>query len=153
MALAAGVLEAEQVVKFAYGRLRADATLAGLLGSGRRIFRELADENAPFPHVTISPMSGVDTNTLTGVHVQQSVQILVKVNGQVRVGALDVYTALAPIAARVHAVLAEQGAAVVDGVYVVKLRRISTPYQPTEVRDGVRYPSLNQLFETEAQPA
>jgi hypothetical protein len=152
MPLVAGVLESEQVAMLAYRLLAADPVLNVDLGVNWEIHRDQAPEGAPFPNVTLAPMSAVDTNTLGGEHVQQRVQLLVKVNGRFKGKSITYVDALLPIARRVHQALHGRGG-VVDGVYVVKFRRTSTPYQPAEVRRGVRYPSLNQLFETEAQPA
>ena len=148
----AGVLEVEQVVKAAYARLAADATLNTTLALGGRVYRDLAPEGVVFPVVTLAPMSAVDLNTLGGAHVWQDVQLLVKVTERFT-GVVPNYSAkLIPLAQRMHLLL-DGYTTTVDGVLVVQFRRVSAPPQPPEVQGGVRYVHLNQLFQTEAYPA
>jgi hypothetical protein len=146
-----GFLESEQVVALAYQALNADTTLNTTLAVGGRIHRDAIPEGGTFPAITLQPVAAVDLNTRGGVHIWQNVQLLVKVTDRFTGAAASYVTKLIPIAKRVHVILAEL-TGTVDGVYVVKLRRINAPPQPPEIRAGVRYATLNQVFETEALP-
>lgn len=148
----AGVIEIEHVKRAIRTRLLADATLRNApIALGGRIYLDLGPSGGLWPVVTISGMSATDLNTLSGVHVWQDVNVLVKVTEQFTGVEMNYTLKLLPIATRIHELL-DGYSVVMEGVYVVKLRRISMPPQPPEVAGGIRYAHVNQIFMTEAAP-
>jgi len=117
-------LEGHDVCSLVWTKLVADAGAGGvntLLGgtptTPGRIYRDRVPQAAALPAATITLVSSVDTNTLSGIRAMNTTQVDVRV-----VGPGASYGPLVPIATRVDTVL--QGAFGTQGsTYAFKLRR------------------------------
>lgn len=140
------MIASERVLKAAYARLAADATLTTLLGAGNRLHESLAPLNTATPFVVLDVPSAVDLTTANGARVWQDTLLSATVRGK------GLTSTIVPIADRVDELL--QGYAVtVDGVVVVKLRRERGFRLPPELENGVRFPAIYQEYRTEALEA
>lgn len=113
------MIEGHRVAKFVMDTLTADAGVGGVNTlTGGRIRRDRLGQTMALPGITVTLVSSVDENTLSGVRVFGVNLVDVRVVGD---GNGD-YGALLPIADRVDAVL-QNAKGLKDGATVVKLRR------------------------------
>ncbi len=135
-------LEGQQVAGWIYDQLVADAGAGGVntLVSGR-IYRDLVPQTASLPAITITLVSHVDTNTMSGRRVFAETLTDVRVVGD---GSAYQNT----IAARVDTVL-QNAAGSRNSVHVVKLRRDGVQAF-IESESGKTYAHLIQSYRTEA---
>jgi hypothetical protein len=151
MAVAPDLVVSERVLEAVRLRLAGDPTLDSLLGPGDRIHLDAAGQTEPYPFVLLSGASAPDTLALTGASLFTTVSVLTKVVGRFdsTVTPAAQAAALRPIGDRIAALL-QRYRVVHAGVLLVQLVRTATPYQPVEVRAGITYRYLNQLFVTQA---
>ena len=146
-------LEGHDVCALVWDLLVADSGAGGvntLLGgtptTPGRIYQDLVPQAAALPAATVGLVAGPDTNTLDGTHVLSSVQVDVRV-----IVAGTSYSAIEPIADRVHVVLA--GASGTHGQsYAYKLERIDFRRMPAD-DGGVSYRQMVATYATPAHPA
>lgn len=142
------VAEFPVVRRAAIERLLADSGPGGVATlTGSRIFRNLAPKNTDFPYVAVYDLSSENLLTANAIHVQQDVQILVKVIDR---GTSDVN--LNVLGNRVVERLDMYGEVAIAGVYIVRFRWVSSQSQPDEMDGDTRYMYLNHVFKTEAYP-
>lgn len=136
------MIEGQRVASLVFDLLTADAGAGGVntLVSGR-IYRDRVPQAAVLPAITITLVSGTDTNTVGGRRVFQNVLVDVRVVSDGTVYANN-------IADRVDAVLQNVGG-VKSGVTVVELRRDSVQAF-IEDDSGRSYAHLIQTYRSES---
>ncbi len=136
------MLEGQRVVSLVFDLLKADTGAGGVntLVSGR-IFRDVVPQSALLPAITVTLVSGTDTNTVGGVRVFQMALV------DVRVVSDGVNYANA-IADRVDTVI-QNAAGTKESVNIVELRRDQvTAFVENEA--GKLYSHIVSSYRTEA---
>lgn len=120
-----------------YARLSGDATLTALVGG--RIYDSLAGRSTAYPLVTFQFQGGRD---VLGV----SAQMLMgqEVYQVAATGRATTYTALKPIARRIHDLLHGRRGRTADGLIYACVRE--QPLKLVYVEDGIQYCRLGGLY-------
>jgi hypothetical protein len=134
-------IEAQRVAALVFDALKADAALSAMLGG--RVYRDQVPAAAALPAATVGVVSSVDTVTLGGDRVLDTVLIDVRV-----VAAGSSYGAINPSADRVDAVVQGLGG-VSGGVDVAKLRRDQVQAY-VENEAGTQHVHIIQTYRSEA---
>jgi len=102
-------LESSAAAQFIYTKLAADSALTAIVGS--RIYDQEAPQNATYPYVVFSFLSGVDLPVAGGGRLWSNMLFLVEAVGHVSSFGGNLGTA----AARIDAVLQASNGSVTDG--------------------------------------
>lgn len=129
--------------KWIYATLSADATLLPLIGG--RVYDTLAAAGTALPYVVFSYQGGYDVRGNGPIRVLHSGLYLVKAIGQG-----TSFATLAPIAARIDALLHAKHGVNTDGdAWAVR----EQPFKYLEIDNGVQYRHLGGLYRVWVQGA
>jgi hypothetical protein len=131
------MFEAVDVDQFLYERLSGDATLAGLLGEGRRLWSGLAEQESSAPYVVWSP------STVTDRHVVGADRVMTV--GVWMVKTVDRATSFPVDAANRVDELLDGASGEAGGTVVNKVVREST-VQYVEADQGVEWRHLGGMY-------
>lgn len=141
-----GFIDQLEVETWLYARLNGDATLKGLLGTGERIFREVAPVGAALPYVVYQHRSHSDVRGVASQRIMGNLTYMVKVIAQTA-DALSVKAA----AVRVDVLLQGASGTTAGGRVIGCIREQSVTYEET-ADSGVRFQHLGGIYRIYATP-